>query len=268
MPPETLRNWTNVEVERFWNYWSRRTDAHPQYFSYQVGGEVVKFAELFGILRGRVIDYGCGPGFLLSHLLTRPDLEVYGFDTSVKSVAVCNDAYSAFPNFKSVSAGIVMDGTGEKFDTLFCTEVLEHCDDSYLAIVLSNVERLLRPGGNAVVTVPNNEMLAKNLIYCPFCDTEYHQVQHQRSFTKISLRATLERHGFHVDWCEELDFSLLKPRTKKRVTDVSMYDLYSAAKAGLERHVFPKKSPTERARVAQKVGGPHLAAVISSRVEP
>ena len=113
------------------------------------------------------------------------------------------------------------------------------------------------------MTVPNNECLGTNLTYCPFCDTEFHKVQHLRFFNKIKLRATLESHGFRVQWCEELDFSLLKPRLNKRVTDISLYDLYITVRLGIEKFIIPRRSAAERVRVCQRYGGPHLVAVVS-----
>ena len=118
--------WTEASIGRFWDYWSKRLDAHSHYFSYQVGREVVQFAELFGLLRGRVIDYGCGPGFLIAHLLSKSHLRVCGFDTSSKSAEFCNKKYAEFPNFGSVTSEVSRRGTVQKFDVLFCTEVLEH----------------------------------------------------------------------------------------------------------------------------------------------
>src|SRR5262245_35492322 len=42
----------------------------------------------------------------------------------------------------------------EKFDRIICTEVLEHTKDP--EAILREIARLLRPGGRAVITVPND----------------------------------------------------------------------------------------------------------------
>jgi len=45
------------------------------------------------------------------------------------------------------------------FDRIVCTEVLEHAQDP--EAILARLARLLRPGGTAVLTVPNDPLIAK-----------------------------------------------------------------------------------------------------------
>ena len=45
----------------------------------------------------------------------------------------------------------------EKFDRIICTEVLEHTKDP--EAILREIARLLRPGGRAVITVPNDPLI-------------------------------------------------------------------------------------------------------------
>ncbi len=50
-----------------------------------------------------------------------------------------------------------LDLPAKSFDRLICTEVLEHCVDP--AAILAAMARLLRPGGVAVITVPNDPLI-------------------------------------------------------------------------------------------------------------
>jgi ubiquinone/menaquinone biosynthesis C-methylase UbiE len=50
-----------------------------------------------------------------------------------------------------------LDLPAASFDRLICTEVLEHCVDP--AAILAAMARLLRPGGVAVITVPNDPLI-------------------------------------------------------------------------------------------------------------
>jgi SAM-dependent methyltransferase len=45
------------------------------------------------------------------------------------------------------------------FDRVICTEVLEHTEDP--AAILAEIRRVLRPGGIAVITVPNDPLILR-----------------------------------------------------------------------------------------------------------
>src|SRR5439155_25597686 len=75
----------------------------------------------------------------------------------------------------------------ESFDLVICLETLEHLLDDTISAIISEIYGLLKPGGAALFTTPNNEELSRNFVYCPFCQTEFHQVQHVRSFSEGSL---------------------------------------------------------------------------------
>lgn len=69
------------------------------------------------------------------------------------------------------------------FDSVLCTEVLEHVTDAERAC--REMFRVLRPGGHVIVTVP--------YLY-PTHEASYDF----RRFTHYGLRSLLERHGFEV----------------------------------------------------------------------
>jgi ubiquinone/menaquinone biosynthesis C-methylase UbiE len=78
-----------------------------------------------------------------------------------------------------------------EFDLVSCIETLEHVRDVQLA--LSEIRRVLRPGGRLAVTTPAASrwrVLLRGMEH-PFSP-------HIRSFTRRSLRTTLETMGFHV----------------------------------------------------------------------
>ena len=72
---------------------------------------------------------------------------------------------------------------GETFDTVLCTEVLEHVQDAERAA--SELFRVTKPGGTVLVTVP--------YLY-PTHEPPYDM----RRFTHYGLRDLMERHGFEV----------------------------------------------------------------------
>jgi len=78
-----------------------------------------------------------------------------------------------------------------EFDLVVCIETIEHIRDAQLA--LSEIRRVLRPGGTLALTTPlagRLRVLVRG-IESPFSP-------HVRAFTRRSLRSTLETMGFHV----------------------------------------------------------------------
>ena len=62
-------DWTPDKVSTFWSFVSSNVAAQDQYFSKHAGRAVIETIRPFVPLQGRVVDYGCGLGFFLEHLL-------------------------------------------------------------------------------------------------------------------------------------------------------------------------------------------------------
>ncbi|MFL5300177.1 MAG: class I SAM-dependent methyltransferase [Anaeromyxobacteraceae bacterium] len=98
--------------------------------------------------RGRVLDIGCGPGLLLE-AFRRRGWEVHG--TELSDTAAARARSIGIPvQVGALDAWPWPDG---HFDAVTLWHVLEHWADP--ATVLAQVARLLRPGGAAMVAVPN-----------------------------------------------------------------------------------------------------------------
>jgi len=104
----------------------------------------------------------------------------------------------------------------KSFDVITCLETLEHLLDDRLSVVVKEIHRLLKPGGVALFTTPNNEDLLRSHVYCPFCETSFHKVQHVRSFSESSMRALLESHGFRTVFCRGINFDAFQRRPSLR----------------------------------------------------
>ncbi len=101
----------------------------------------------------RVADTGVGPGIALHELLqgSRPS-SVVGYDFSAKAV---EHARRLLPNAR-FEVRTVDDVPSERFDVVFCTEVLEHLQDPRAG--LRGTVDLLAPGGMLVLTVPDGRI--------------------------------------------------------------------------------------------------------------
>jgi len=191
--PETIV-WGPQELSRFWAYYSRRPEA---YFSYRHGGAAVKAAARHLQPRTRVLDYGCGPGYLVAHLLDA-GYQVMAADFSIEATGDTAKRHAGRAGFGGVSTIDALLATGRQFDAIFLLEVVEHLYDKDLEQTLVNVCRLLVPGGHLIVTTPNEERLEDNMVYCPVSNLVFHRWQHVRSWSATTLRAAIEAHGLAV----------------------------------------------------------------------
>lgn len=63
-------DWTPVKVGRLWDYYASNPAYDDHYFSKHSGGSILDFVRRHVPLSGRhVLDFGCGPGFMLERLL-------------------------------------------------------------------------------------------------------------------------------------------------------------------------------------------------------
>ncbi len=103
----------------------------------------------------RVLDVGCGPGFVLEQV---PMGELHGVDLSEHLVEMARQRLDGRAEIRHGSAEELPYESGI-FDAVFCTEVLEHTLRPDVAI--AECVRVLKPGGRLVLTVPNERLIDK-----------------------------------------------------------------------------------------------------------
>jgi SAM-dependent methyltransferase len=264
----TQAEWTPDKIRDFWNYYGQRIDLHDEYFSYQVGKGIVTFLGISGkMVPGmKLLDLGCGPGFLLQELLSCP-YECWGFDYSDQTVKLVNEKFQSFKNWRGAIASdtIPVPFPDGNFDLVACVETLEHLQDDVLFEYLKEVQRLLNINGFALFTVPYEEDLSRNRTYCPFCDTEFHKVQHLRSFTAQSLSALMESHGFRVIYCDRLDFRAFQMRMPSwgNINMVSLWGWSKIAAVKAISAIFPRSFQNGKLLRLFSGRGPHLCALVA-----
>jgi 2-polyprenyl-3-methyl-5-hydroxy-6-metoxy-1,4-benzoquinol methylase len=89
----------------------------------------------------RVLDAGCGEGVLVSEYAER--LAIEGVDTNYESDRVHAGSVTALPY------------AAASFDRALCLDVLEHLRLDEQPVALSELFRILRSGGELLVSVPN-----------------------------------------------------------------------------------------------------------------
>lgn len=197
-------SWDAETIAAFWNGLGTDASLKDAYFSRQRGRAVLRFVSRHLPPRGRVVDLGCGPGYLIDYLL-EDGIACEGADLSPDSVRELNQRLQGAPLFGG--ARTFASPTDVPFppayaDFVFCLETLEHLLDGDLDRYLSRVWRTLAPGGALAVTVPYRENLDRAKVTCGACGCRFHNTQHVRSFSEDSLRRLMEAHGFVTRVCK------------------------------------------------------------------
>lgn len=172
-----LANYDRIAQEHV-AHW-RKTGGNP----FQDSGHVAQFEDATVALiekhapAGKWLDVGCGMGDLL---LRFPDRERFGCDISHDYLAIAEER-GLFVDFAYAHDLPYED---EQFAIVTATDVLEHVLDLNAAV--SELLRVLRPGGVLIVRVPDSEDLSEYL-NCPY------EFVHLRRFDEATLRLLFTR---------------------------------------------------------------------------
>jgi ubiquinone/menaquinone biosynthesis C-methylase UbiE len=100
----------------------------------------------------RVLDVGCGQGFFL-HASHDAGCQPVGVDISAQAASIAREVSLQAPVV--VAGGEWLPFADATFDVVTCWGALEHHPD--MARALSEFRRVLRPGGRAILRVPNRD---------------------------------------------------------------------------------------------------------------
>ena len=196
--------WTPDRLQRFWAYFAQSAHVERAYFSSHSGNAIIAFAERHVRLAGatRVLDYGCGPGFLLERLLAR-GIRAEGLEFSTVTLEQARIRCASYAQFGGVTRAERLPSPvpASSIDVVFLLEVIEHLLPDQVGATLDDVSRILRPGGYLILTTPHNEDIESSRTICPDCGCVFHPWQHVGSYNTSSLPPLLAQHGLATVVC-------------------------------------------------------------------
>jgi len=253
--------WTPERIGRFWTWLA--IERQDSYFARHHGAGFTRFMSRLVPLGGRVLDVGCGQGFLADHLL-RHGIANEGCDASQAAVDHANRRFAGRPGWGGaalISAGR-LPYADASMDVVICMETIEHVTDADLTALVAEMRRILKPGtGRLLLTTPNAEDLGRSMIYCPECSAVFHTVQHLRSWSAGTLTACLERGGLATLRCGAIDLDYFQIRFSLNPLRWSPLFLCSRGWEAALRLVDVLRGPSPDSLVVRRwldPHGPHL----------
>ncbi|HNX48955.1 MAG TPA: class I SAM-dependent methyltransferase [Thermoanaerobaculaceae bacterium] len=263
-------DWTVEVVDRFWQETASRGLG---YFSEYNRQGITRVLKLAGGLGGRVLDWGCGTGALLETMVAA-GAEGWGVDSSRAAVEATRARLHGRPGFGGAAGltELTTDFRDGFFDTVTCVETVEHIDDASLGELLHSVKRMLRVGGIFLVSTPNQEDLSAAAVYCPFCDSLFHPVQHIRSWSVVALTRVLEETGFAVEFCQGIRFESFQAWSPFEGSSTEVLGVLKSNLLGrldpllrLLDHISRRRFPSTLEFRVRAASGRHLCAVARKR---
>ncbi|MEH1831610.1 MAG: methyltransferase domain-containing protein [Nostoc sp.] len=147
----------------------------------------LQYGSLIAILPqgSKILDLGCGTGYLLYWLSKYGNVIPVGVDSSISQVKLAQN-YLPDTDITCEDGLQFLRTNSNSFSGIFCMDVLEHLPtlDACLEL-LEAIQQALLPGGFFVCRVPNAANLTGGY-------SRYIDLTHERAFTSLSLLQLLE----------------------------------------------------------------------------
>ncbi len=141
------------------------------------------------------LDIGCGPGTFIGTLPA--EMHCVGTDLAAAQIDFANREYGTAHHTFQCVRDAALPFEEARFDVVTLVELIEHLERSHIESLLADARRVLRPGGQLLLTTPNYASLWPLLekVVNAQAPVSYED-QHITFFTPRRLRALLDSAGF------------------------------------------------------------------------
>ncbi len=130
-----------------------------------------------------VLDVGCGSAWVAKYFADK-NVSVCSMDVSLTNPTKALQRYVFEKHFALVADVYALPFKAHTFDCIIAAEVMEHTPDPKLFV--SNLLRVLKPGGTLIITTPYNEQIPHSL--CVHCNRATPHNAHLHSFDEKNVR--------------------------------------------------------------------------------
>jgi 2-polyprenyl-3-methyl-5-hydroxy-6-metoxy-1,4-benzoquinol methylase len=229
---------TGPSQQNIWSHFQNHAPAHVFQASHARHAAILrKIRRLALTPKPHVLNIGIGDGNL-ERTAQGLGWSIYSLDPDAQAIGrICEQGIRAETG--SIEA---IPFPNDHFDFIVASEVLEHLTDKQRQTGLREIQRVLKPDGHLIGTVPYQEDLELNIAVCPNCRHVFHRWGHTTAFDLRQMQAELAPYFGEIS-CQRTAFvefrgrrfsgkikSLLRLMLAKRGAAIAMPNIFFVAR--------------------------------------
>ena len=198
----------------------------------------------------KILDVGCGNGVISRHLGSF-GYNVTGIDVSDKTISKAQ-SLNKYENVKFIKKSAEeLVATGDKYDAIICSEVLEHLNDPNSLLEVLN--KILANSGKLIITVPNGNGPREALVTKPFLKLRSKnnwlwklvlKIKQMLGYGGTTTQSAADNLD-HIQFFSKKDIQKLSAKNNLKITKFG--------KANFVEDVFPFSFFAKRIKLLQKI---------------
>ena len=178
----------------------RASGEGPEYFAEYKVRDVARHLATHGLSVQRVLDFGCGIGGTIPYFRRYlPNSQLTCVDVSQKSLDIARSRFPAAAEYRLFD-GQLLPFEDNTFDLIFTACVFHHIPVAEHVRLLSEIRRVLTPGGNFFVFEHNplNPLTVRVVNQCPFDENAVLITSGELSNRLVSAQFRLIQHRYRI----------------------------------------------------------------------